>query len=250
LPSAWIASSAMISAATANVSGSITAGNPNLNNVKSYNIDADLSYYWGRGNHVTLAGFNRDVAGYIQTQTTQVFVDGLAYNKNIPVNLVNSKVRGIEAGYSQFLDFVPEWLGEGMVSDVLKDFGWDINGTYIDGKFKNIRQWQINTAGIFEKGPWSARLSWTWASKYREGTPTGTQPNYQFVAPRNNVDASINYNITDQLQIGIDANNIMGSRYRSFTHAAGNDVDQEMSVLSYTIRRFDRTISMNLRYRM
>ena len=230
-----------VTAATANISGSINAGNPNLNNIKSYNFDVDLSYYWGTGNHLTVAGFNRDVAGYIQTVTDQVFLDGLAYNRNIPQNLINSKVRGIEAGYSQFLDFLP---------DVWSHFGWDVNGTYIDGKFNNIRQWQVNTAFIYDDGDLSARLSWTYASKYKEGTAVGPQPNNVWVAPRNNVDASVNYNITEQLQVGLDATNIMGSRYRSFGSAAGNDIEREMDVFTNTIRRFDRTISATLRYRM
>jgi TonB-dependent receptor len=233
-------------AATANVSGSITAGNPNLTPIKSYNLDIDLSYYWGKGNHVSVAGFHRDVAGYIQNQTAQVFVDGLAYNRTQPVNLLNQKVRGIEAGYSQFLDFLPEMTG---LPAFFGNFGWDINGTYIDGRFFNIRQWQVNTAGIYEDGPLSIRVSWTWGSKYQEGTAVGAQPNNLWVMPRNNVDASVNYDITDSLQIGIDASNIMGSRYRSFGHAAGGDIDVEQNIFAYQLRRFDRTVALTMRYR-
>ncbi len=128
-------------------------------------------------------------------------------------------------------------------------FGWDVNGTYIDGQFNNIRQWQVNTAGIYDDGTISARVSWTWSSKYQEGTAVGAQPNSLWVAPRNNVDASINYNINDNLQIGLDATNIMGSRYRSFGHAAGNDIELEMDVFAAQVRRFDRTIAMTARYR-
>ena len=229
-----------VTAATANVSGSITAGNPGLAPIKSYNVDADVSYYWGKGNSLTFSVFHRDVAGYIQTQTAQVFVDGLAYNRNQPVNLLNSKVRGVEASYSQFLDFLPGFWA---------NFGWDVNGTYIDGKFNNIRKFQVNTAGIYEDGPLSARVSWTWGGKYQEGTIVGTQPNYLFVMPRNNLDASINYDLTDSLTVGIDASNIQGSRYRSFAHAPGGDVDMESNVLAYHLRRFDRTVAMSLRYR-
>jgi len=229
-----------VTAATANITGSVNAGNPNLNNVKSYNVDADLSYYWGQGNHVTLAAFHRDVSGYIQNVTDTVIIDGNTYNRTIPVNLVNSKVRGIETGYSQFLDFLPGFWSH---------FGWDVNATYIDGEFNNIRKYQVNTAGIYDDGVISARLSWTWSSKYRENTPVGAQPNTLYVAPRNNVDASVNYNLTDQLQVGVDASNIMGSRYRAYAHAAGNDVGREMDVFAATVRRFDRNISMTVRYR-
>jgi iron complex outermembrane receptor protein len=234
-----------VTAATANVSGSITAGNPNLAPIKSYNVDVDVSYYWGQGNSLTFSVFHRDVAGYIQNQTAQVFVDGLPYNRNQPVNLVNRKVRGVEVGYSQFLDFLPSWG----LPEFFGNFGWDVNATYIDGRFFNIRQWQANTSGIYEDGPLSIRVSWTWGSKYQEGTAVGTQPNNTWVMPRNNLDASINYDLTENLTIGLDASNISGSRYRSFGHAAGGDITVESNVFANHLRRFDRTVAMTLRYR-
>ena len=41
----------------------------------------------------------------------------------------------------------------------------------------------------------------------------------------------------------------MGSRYRSFGHAPGNDITREMDVFASQVRRFDRTIAMTARYR-
>ena len=79
--------------------------------------------------------------------------------------------------------------------------------------------------------------------------PTGSQPNSLWVAPRNNLDASINYDITDNLQVGLDASNIMGSRYRAFNHAPGGDIGTDMNIFANSIRRFDRTIAMTARYR-
>ena len=176
----------VLRAPTGNLPGTISGGNPNLSSVKSVNLDLDAEYYWNGANHVSFALFHRDVSGYIQNQTQQVFIDGQPYNQTLPVNYQAASLEGAEAAYSQFLDFLPGfWSG----------FGWDINGSYVAGVFNNIRHWHANAAGIYEKGPYSFRLSWTWSSMYKTGNRSGVQPNFDYVAPRNNLDFSFNYNL-------------------------------------------------------
>jgi len=230
----------VLRAPTGNVAGSISGGNPNLSSVKSVNLDTDAEYYWGQGNHLSLALFHRDVSGYIQNQTTQVFVDGQPYNQTLPTNYTNSSLEGVEAGYSQFLDFLPGfWSG----------FGWDINGTYLSGVFQNISHWHSNVTGIYERGPYSLRVSWTWSSKYLEGTTPGAQPNGRYVAPRNNVDASFNYKLNDNLSLTLDATNIMNSHYRAFFWQPGDSVAVDQHLFGWGVSEFDRTISIGVRYR-
>src|SRR6185312_4964717 len=176
-----------LTAATGNVTGSISGGNPNLVPEKSVNLDADAEYYWGNANHVSLAVFHKDVSGYIQNKTTQVFVGGDSYNQTVPTNLLDASVEGGEVAYSQFLDFLPDMMG---LPDWVGGFGWDVNATYIAGPFFNINNWHTNVTGIYEYGPVSVRVSWTWSSKYLSSTTPGAQPNPLYGAPRNNLDAS------------------------------------------------------------
>ena len=236
-----------LTAATGNVTGSISGGNPNLTPEKSVNLDADAEYYWGNADHVSIALFHKDVTGYIQSITTQVYVGGLSYNQTVPTNLLNSSVEGGEVAYTQFLDFLPALVGG---PDWLGGFGWDVNGTYISGVFNNINHWHSNVTGIYEYGPVDFRISWTWSSKYLTGTTVGTQPNPTYGAPRNNLDASVNYTFNDHLVFTIDATNISNSKLRTFGYNSGDDVRTDMDIYANAASIFDRVISVGVRYKM
>jgi iron complex outermembrane receptor protein len=229
--------------------GSSSSGNPNLSAEKSVNLDMDIEKYWGVANHVSLAVFHRDVTGYIQTAVCtsaiagcvngQVTVNGLTYNYSLPQNFQNASIEGVEAGYSQFLDFLPDfWSG----------FGWDVNATYLDGIFNNITKWHANAAAIYESGPYSARLSYTWSSTYLINptyTP-GVQPQQQYARPRENLDASFNYTWNEHLVLSLDATNIINSQFKSF---AGKPNAQNMLLFNTEISQFDKTISLGARYK-
>ena len=196
-----------------------------------------------------MAIFNRDVTGYIQTAVCtaaipgcvngQVTVNGLVYNYSLPQNFQNATIQGVEAGYSKFLDFLPGWLG---------GFGWDVNATYLIGVFNNITKWHANAAGIYEYGPYSARVSYTWSSTYLINptyTP-GVQPRQQYARPRENLDASFNYTWNEHLVISLDATNIINSQFKSF---AGKPGATNMLLFNTDISQFDRTISLGARYK-
>ena len=223
---------------------SASSGNPNLSSVKSINEDADVEYYWGKANHVSVAGFHRYVEGYIQNQTSQVTQLGVVYNFTKPVNFQNSYIDGIEVGYSQFLDFLPEMTGG---PDWLGGFGWDVNGTYISGVFNNITKWHYNAAGIYEYGNFSARVSYTWSSSYKINPQltSGTQPNTEWAAPRANLDASINYKFDDHLTVTLDATNLNDGLYKAYD---GANAAVGMAYYNETYARYDHTFSIGLRY--
>jgi TonB-dependent receptor len=229
--------------------GTSNSGNPNLSAEKSVNVDVDGEYYWGKANHVSLALFNRDVTGYIQTAVCtaaiagcvngQIVVNTFTYNYSLPQNFQNASIKGMEAAYSQFLDFLPGWLG---------GFGWDVNGTYLDGVFNNITKWHANAAGIYEYGPYSARVSYTWSSSYLQ-TPTftpGVQPQKQYVRPRENLDASFNYTWNSHLVFSADATNILNSMQKLF---GGKQSSQDFLLYNTDIAQFDRTFSIGARYK-
>jgi len=219
---------------------SASSGNPNLAAVKSLNLDGDMEYYWGKANHVSGAVFHRYVEGYIQNSTSQVTLGGLIYNFTQPVNYQNAYIDGAEAGYSQFLDFLPDfWSG----------FGWDANATYISGVFNNITKWHYNLAGIYEYEGLSVRVSYTWSSSYKINPilSSGLQPNTEWGAPRGNLDASINYKWSDQLTFTLDATNLNDGLYKAYD---GTDAAYGLAHYNMNYQRFDKTISLGVRYRM
>ncbi len=236
-----------LTAATGNITGSITGGNPDLAPEKSVNLDADVEYYWGNADHVSLAVFHKDVSGYIQNQVTSLIIDGVSYNQTLPANFFDSSVEGAEFAYSQFLDFLPEMLDG---PEWLGGFGWDVNATYIAGVFNNINHWHTNVTGIYEQGPVSVRVSWTWSSKYLLPVVVGVQPNTPYGAPRNNLDASFNYKFNDNMTFTLDATNISNSKLRTFAWQPGDNVKTDMDYYANAASIFDRVISIGLRYKM
>lgn len=219
---------------------SASSGNPNLSSEKSINLDTDVEYYWGKANHVSAAVFHRYVEGYIQNQTSQVTVGGVLFNFTQPVNYQNAYIDGTEIAYSQFLDFLPGfWSG----------FGWDVNGTYISGPFNNISKWHYNLAGIYEYEGLSMRVSYTWSSSYliNPQLTSGLSPNTQWGAQRANLDASINYRWNDNLTFTLDATNLNDGKYRVYD---GADSATGLAYYNMNYQRFDKTISLGVRYRM
>ncbi|MEO8300210.1 MAG: TonB-dependent receptor [Rhizomicrobium sp.] len=230
--------------------GTSASGNPNLNAVKSVNLDVSGEYYWGHGNHVSAAVFHRDVKGYIQTAACtsaqagcvngQVQSNGFFYNYSLPQNLQDATLEGAEVGYSQFLDFLPGFLS---------GFGWDSNATYVSGPFNNISKWSYNAAGIYEQGPYSLRLSYTWRSTslFNPAFTPGVQPQRLYARPRENLDFSFNYTWDDNLILTFDATNIINSQFKTF---AGKQSAQDFLLYNVEISQFDKTYSIGLRYRL
>ncbi|HEY4077973.1 MAG TPA: TonB-dependent receptor [Rhizomicrobium sp.] len=227
-----------LSAPTATLLGTAASGNPNLAPERSTNVDVDGEYYWGDANHVSLALFHREVTGYIQNVGSVITIAGQNYNLTAPANVQNADIDGAEFGYSQFLDFLPGfWSG----------FGWDVNGTYVNGVFNNLAKYHFNGAGIYEQGPYSVRLSYTWNSTYKIGSFVGgVQPQFNYAAPRENADFSFNYKWDDQITLTFDITNLLNSYQKEY---AGQGSINRM-LYPTQIERFDQTFSIGIRYRM
>ncbi len=227
-----------VNSPTATIRGSITSGNPDLAPVKSTNYDLDLTYYWGGVNHIGASIFYRQVDGYIQTQTTVVQINGDDYNRNRPENYQNATIKGIEAGYSQFLDFLPGFLS---------GFGWDVNATYIEAPFVNVPKFHANLTGIYEKGPISLRLSYTYNSPYLVGNFTGgVQPQQRWASVRENMDFSANYRFNDNVTVSFDVANLLDNYQRQ---SAGKGAENEL-LYAADLSRFDTVYSLGVRFKM
>jgi TonB-dependent receptor len=226
-----------VRAANAVLLGAASSGNPDLDPVKSTNYDLDLSYYWGLGNHLTAAVFYREVTGYIQTRQTPIVIQGQDYILSRPENYKDAKIKGLELGYSQFLDFLPGFLS---------GFGWDVNVTFIDAPFDNVAKRSLNTSGIYEKGPLSLRLSYTYSSPYRVGDfGGGAQPQFTEAAPRTNMDFSANYRIGDNLTVSFDATNILDSYQREYAGSGS----ENRTLWPRILARYDQTYSVGVRFK-
>jgi len=227
-----------VSAATATLLGTASSGNADLTPVKSTNYDLDLTYYWHGANHIGVSLFYRQVKGYIQTRQSNVVIEGLNYILSRPENFQDANIKGVEAGYSQFLDFLP---------GAFKGFGWDVNATYIEAPFNNVAKYHVNASGIYERGPVSLRLSYTWNAPYRVADfATGAQPQAAYASTRVNMDFSANFRINKNVTLSFDATNLLDNYQRE--HAG--DGDMNALLFPTVLARYDRTFSLGFRMKL
>jgi iron complex outermembrane receptor protein len=224
-----------LSASTATLLGSGTAGNPNLSPERSSNADLSLEYYFKPQSALTGAVFFRNIDGYIQNGITPQTIGGIVYQVTEPTNAPAGHIKGAELGYTQFFDFLP---------GLLNGLGMQANATYVQGEFQNISKWSYNLVGIYEKGPVTLRVAYNWRDGFDVGPAPGggMQPQEIFSKSQPWLDLSASYRVLERLTITFDATNLLNSYYQDYF---GSQADYPRDT-----RRFDQTYSLGLRFKL
>ena len=205
-------------------------GNPTLDPIKATNYDVSLEWYFAPTGSLTLAAFHKDITDYIFTGTeTQSFTNnGVTYDFLLTryINGDEGTVDGFEIAYQQFYDFLPGWLS---------GFGLQGNFTFIDSSggrntsqnildpaqnsassdplpLEGMSRTSYNLAALYEKYGFSARLAYNWREEYLLTTSAANVNAPVWASDYGQLDASIFYNITDDLKIGVQSTNILNER--------------------------------------
>lgn len=233
-----------VTAATMTVPGSGSGGNPDLDPVDSVNYDLDFNYLLTSTSSITATAFYRAIDGYIQSYSSAETIGGRTYNVTRPRNTKNGYLQGFEAGWTQFLDFLP---------DAFNGLGVQANYTYIEGESENpltgqqqnisqVAKHNYNVVLIYERGRVSTRLAYGWRGKYIDAfNQPGLQPNTVWVQPRGQLDFSASYEFRKGLLLTLDVTNLTQSKYR--------DNFGDVSIFSRDVRNYDRFIELGVRYR-
>ncbi|PLK23165.1 TonB-dependent receptor [Porphyrobacter sp. TH134] len=214
----------------------LQTGNRNLLPVSIWNYDLSVEWYFDDVGSVTLAGFVKDVSGFIDTGFSTV-----DYQSNPPVQValegpVNSQdgiLKGVEFAYQQTYDFLP---------GVLSGLGSQFTYTYVDGSdFSNpnlsgvgapsvatganqlnggafvagqplagISKHALNATVFYEKDWLSMRAAYNWRSDFLI-TPRDDifpfSPIWQEATGQ--LDASIFVTVMDGLKVGVQGVNLL-----------------------------------------
>jgi TonB-dependent receptor len=259
-----------------------SGGNPFLTPLRSNNYDASLEYYFSNTGYASVSAFRRDMKGFILTRQFQFPnpdpVTGLPLLITGPVNTQKATVNGFEAQVRTFFDFdfVPSWA---------RSFGIDANVSYIDATAQytlfcgptllqptcaaplgganaatrtlpipDVSNWNFNVTGMYEHGPLSARLSYSWRGHYPEGGLSERDGNYTLqgrARPSPRLDFSSSYTVNDNLTLFLDWTNIFPRPFKSdivrVNYAAGQPTS---TVIFPMVVRFEETIlSGGVRFR-
>lgn len=240
-------------------------GNPLLKPTRSNQFDLTGEWYFAKNGSFTVALFDKELKDLIVNQTSITRVkgsDGNQYDFTVtsPVNGAKGYVRGVELAVQRYFDMLPGWLS---------GFGVQANYTYIDSKTKSynpisgdmcsgsdggaanlllningcdtdgrsfgnlpvvgISRNAYNFALLYDRGPISARLAYSWRSKYLQAVKAngtnggnGKDANGNAVAwalPTWNddygqLDGGVTYKHSDNLSFSLEGQNLTSALNR------------------------------------
>jgi TonB-dependent receptor len=217
-----------------------SSGNPALRPVRSDNLDLAVEGYFGTSTSVYVAGFLKEVDGFILTSSAPEEYDGVTYQVSRPRNANRASIRGAEVGYQQFYSFLP---------GVLRGLGLQANYTLVWSEtrdpvlggsvaLQNLSKHSANLVGMYELGPVSARAAFNWRSRFLSGATSivnvGTLPVY--TRPYGWLDASMTYRL-GAFSVALEGVNLLqtirSSEYGGPTHPQNaylNDVQVSLTV--------------------
>lgn len=247
---------AILSRATGTFNGlELTTGNPDLKPLTSTNYDASLEYYFARHGSASLAVFYKDIWGFIDTYS-HYETDPTAGTVKItrPENAGEGRIQGAEASFQTFFDFLPGWLS---------GFGVQANLTYLDAKnalpatfgedtgalvpMANASKWTYNLVGFYEKGPFSARISYNRRSHYvNKYYRNANEEQYagELVRPVSRLDASLSYQVNDKYSVVLTGSNLLAQPWKDYRYY------NETQYFPADVRLEGRYISLGVRFKM
>ncbi|MGR9012975.1 MAG: TonB-dependent receptor [Gammaproteobacteria bacterium] len=196
------------------------AGNPELKPIRSDNFDLAVEKYFNSSTSVHITGFLKQVDGFVSTVSNPEVHDGFTYQVSRPQNSAVATINGFEVGYQQFYDFLPSWLS---------GFGMQANYTYVDSEtpskilgrkvpLQNLSKHSYNLIGMYEKGPFSARVAYNWRDTFLSSTANivgvGALPVY--TKSYGWLDASVGYRINDHFTLTIEGMNLLNTLRTSY----------------------------------
>jgi TonB-dependent receptor len=235
--------------------GTGSGGNPELGSVKSTNYDLSLEYYLNKSSYVALTGFYRNINGYVQTFASVENFNGVEYIVTRPRNSGKGHLDGVELSYQQFLDFLPS---------PLNGFGIQANFTYIEGNqdvadpsptapvgsrlrqaYAQVSKYNYNLVGIYEKGPFSARLAYNWRGSYVDSFDGPNDPGSPLriitVKARGQLDFSASYEFRKGLSVTFDITNLLDAKYHDY-------FGPDAHLFPRDTRIYDRSFALGIRY--
>jgi TonB-dependent receptor len=251
-----------------------TAYNPYLKPASAWQFDVSLEHYFGNAGQFSLALFHKNFLNYIQSGTFTVNETNNGVTVPVivtgPANGKGAKIDGLEVAYSSFFDFLPGLLsGLGIQANYtyvsnhgIPNSGLSVVGSPIPtgenggtgfntGTLEGISKHTVNLIGMYEKGRVSARLAYNWRSKFLV-TPADCcigLPIWQ--KPTGYLDGSIRYRVTDQIELSLEAQNILNTKAVLLQQVTDeNSPEGKIILVPESWNEQDRRIILGFRWKM
>lgn len=261
--------------------GGGSLGNPNLRPTTSKNMDLTAEWYFSKDSAIYATAFNREIDGFVVYLPHMVHLDpahdpfptsstglggvpghanGYDYIVSTPYNASNGKMSGLELGLTWFPKFLPS---------ILDGLGIQTSGTYLstsqdvpnhldaDGNildysktsFYGVSPYSFNATLAYDKGPFNARLSYVWRSKFlaRNEAALFANPIGVWRHEEKDVDLQLTYNINDRMSFDIDAVNLTNEKQQEYYHFGNSGTPDTTNFGTVLI---GRSVSVGFRWKM
>ncbi|MET4685112.1 TonB-dependent receptor [Brevundimonas faecalis] len=188
-------------------------GNPDLDPYKSTNLNLAAEWYFARNAILSGEIFYKKIDNYILqiTKPEQHFNQAqnavTTYQISRPINAGSADLKGATFAYQQNYAY-----GLGLLA----------NYTYVDGSADNGQdlpfnsKHQVNISPFFESGPFSARVTYTWRSKYFTGVDRGDN---MYVRAYTGLDATAGYAFNERVSLTVSGQNLLDSEYYAYANS-------------------------------
>ncbi len=187
--------------------GSGSTGNPDLNPVRSTNVDANLEYYFAPRAFVSVGAFHMEMASYITdgfkqgTYTTDLVGGTPGQTITAPFSLSTSVNMKASVTGMEFAVETPVFENFGISANYTLADAHDDTGHVLKGAVKNSG----TLSGYFENDIFSARLNYNYSGDNYLGKDRGTDYYQRGVGV---VSASLGLKVGKQLSFSLDAQNL------------------------------------------
>lgn len=206
----------------------VTAGNPFLEPFKADSFDASAEWYFSDEGLLAAAFFYKDVKSFVATESvfmpynqsgfpldlvdTNIVDPSEEFEFRQPINGQGADVVGLELIYQQPFDFLPApWDGFGVVAnytyvDSTAQYGPVDNP--IESQLVGLSKHSANGTLYYENETFGARISVNYRDDYLSQVPGRNGNDVEGKNSSINVDFSAFYNVSDNLEISLEAINL------------------------------------------
>ncbi len=210
------------------------AGNADLEPMDATNYDLSAEWYFSPTNSLTLALFDKEVSGFIET-TLDVVVpytnNGQTRDVTVlrPENQGSGFVRGAELAWNGLFEFLP---------GIGKNFGARAAYTYVDSggtrnsannpydpnqqtnsllsdyPLEGLSKNSYNAELYYTVPQFEARLAYNWRERYLLTTAAANLNIPAFADDYGQLDASLQYKFKENMSVGVEAVNLLRSKFK------------------------------------
>lgn len=217
----------------------VRLGNPELDPYESKNVDLSFERYIGSTGILSLGLFHKTIDGYIVNTVSDSDPEYPGFEVTRVINGDKARVYGAEFNWQQQLSFLPAgWDGllvgaSGTWLDT--DFDPGLDGRADDDFTLPRASKHVYSAHVgYEKAGFSTRLAAVYRSEYLD--TLGDSAAYDiFVAPNTQLDFSLDYKITDNVSVYLEAQNLLDKPLELYQGVRSRTLQNEEYGRTYAI---------------